>query len=175
VLRALSLCTCCRQYPGAAAGRLLRSFIPAVSAFPEMAVGSACTSTFSRLARRSLALRSAHARSSPSRDTPNRRLRTFCYLHARSDCFRLERCRRAGLAPAGKRRLVTAHAKPVPPPICHCEIGARPHWRPRQRRPSCCIPSVRRLRIADDKVPHKDRPRPAVARAFLPRRGVRHR
>ena len=26
VLRALSLCACCRHYPGAAAGRLLRSF-----------------------------------------------------------------------------------------------------------------------------------------------------
>src|SRR5437588_7832664 len=41
VLRALSLCTCCRHGRGA---------------------GSACTSTFSRLARRSLALRPAHSR-----------------------------------------------------------------------------------------------------------------
>jgi hypothetical protein len=62
VLRSLSLCTCCRQYPGAAAGRRLRSSHPTVSAFPEIAVGSACTSSFSRLARRSLALRPAHAR-----------------------------------------------------------------------------------------------------------------
>jgi hypothetical protein len=62
VLRALSLCTCCRQYPGAAAGLRLRSSHPAVSAFPEVAVGSACTSTFSGLARRSLALRPAHSR-----------------------------------------------------------------------------------------------------------------
>src|SRR5204862_1400335 len=62
VLRALSLCTCCRQYPGAAAGRNCRSSHPAVSAFPDSAVGSACTSTFSRLARRSLALRPAHSR-----------------------------------------------------------------------------------------------------------------
>jgi hypothetical protein len=61
-LRALSLCTCCRQYPGAATGRRLRSSHPAVSAFPEIAVGSARTSTFSRLARRSLALRPAHSR-----------------------------------------------------------------------------------------------------------------
>jgi|SRR6202011_4491 hypothetical protein len=52
VLRALSLCTCCRQYPGAAAGRTPRSSHPAVAAFPDSAVGSACTSTFSRLARR---------------------------------------------------------------------------------------------------------------------------
>ena len=34
VLRALSLCTCCRQYPGAAAGCILRPSHPAVSAFP---------------------------------------------------------------------------------------------------------------------------------------------
>src|SRR5262249_21215857 len=34
VLRALSLCTCCRHYPGAAAGRIPRSSHPAVSAFP---------------------------------------------------------------------------------------------------------------------------------------------
>src|SRR6202045_436244 len=62
VLRALSLCTCCRHYPGAAAGRTLRSSHPAVSAFPGRVTGSACTSSFSRLARRSLALRPAHSR-----------------------------------------------------------------------------------------------------------------
>src|SRR5450755_4277461 len=44
----LSLCTCCRQYPGAATGRILRSTRPAISAFPDMAVGTACTSSFSR-------------------------------------------------------------------------------------------------------------------------------
>ena len=62
VFRALSLCTCCRHYPGAAAGRILRSSHPAVSAFPERVVGSACALSFSRLARRSLALRPAHSR-----------------------------------------------------------------------------------------------------------------
>jgi hypothetical protein len=35
VLRALSLCACCRHYPGAAAGRRRRSSHPAVTAFPE--------------------------------------------------------------------------------------------------------------------------------------------
>jgi hypothetical protein len=48
VLRALSLCTCCRHYPGAAAGCIPRSSHPAVSAFPDSTVGSACTSSFSR-------------------------------------------------------------------------------------------------------------------------------
>jgi hypothetical protein len=62
VLRTLSLCTCRRQYPGAAAGRILRSSHPAISAFPDMAVGSAYTSSFSRLAQRSLTLRPAHSR-----------------------------------------------------------------------------------------------------------------
>src|SRR5262249_41101470 len=35
---------------------------PAVAAFPERVIGSACASSFSRLARRSLALRPAHSR-----------------------------------------------------------------------------------------------------------------
>jgi len=52
VLRALSLCTCCRHYPGAAAGRSLRSCRPTVPAFPGSTSGSACTSSFSRFARR---------------------------------------------------------------------------------------------------------------------------
>jgi plasmid maintenance system antidote protein VapI len=41
---------------------LLRSFHPDVSAFPERVIGSACALSFSRLARRSLALRPAHSR-----------------------------------------------------------------------------------------------------------------
>ena len=67
--RALSLCTCCRHYPGAAAGRILRSSHPAVSTFPDSTFGSACTSSFSRIARRSLALRPAHSRRHQIRDS----------------------------------------------------------------------------------------------------------
>jgi hypothetical protein len=48
VLRALSLRTCCRHYPGAAAGRSPRSSPSAVTAFLDNVVGSACTSSFSR-------------------------------------------------------------------------------------------------------------------------------
>ena len=62
VLRSLSLCTCCRHYPGAASGRMVSLGNPDVSAFPDMAVRSACASSFSRFARRSLALRPAHSR-----------------------------------------------------------------------------------------------------------------
>src|SRR5215472_15808768 len=90
VLCALSLCTCCRHYPGAAGGRNPRSSHPAVAAFPDTAVGSACTSTFSRLAWRSLALRPAHSRGYQL-VTANRRPQPFRYLHDCSDCFRQER------------------------------------------------------------------------------------
>jgi hypothetical protein len=108
-LRALSLCTCCRQYPGAATRRRLRSSRPAVSAFPEVAVGSACTSTFSELARRSPALRPAHSR---------RHLYVTSYTEGFSHFVTSMTApvasgwsvRRVGLAPTGKRRLLTAHA-----------------------------------------------------------------
>jgi hypothetical protein len=62
VLRTLSLCTCCRHYPGAAAKRIDSLIHSAVSAFPERVVGSACALSFSRLTRRSLTLRPAHSR-----------------------------------------------------------------------------------------------------------------
>jgi hypothetical protein len=59
----------------------------AVSAFPDNVVGSACTSSFSRIAQRSLALRPAHSRG----HLLHRRLQPFCHLHDCSGCFRLER------------------------------------------------------------------------------------
>src|SRR3954464_6931399 len=43
-------------------GVVLARFHPAVSAFPERGIGSACTSSFSRIAQRSLTLRPAHSR-----------------------------------------------------------------------------------------------------------------
>src|SRR5947209_17132635 len=46
----------------AAAGRTASLIHPAVSAFPERVIGSACALSFSRLARRSLTLRPAHSR-----------------------------------------------------------------------------------------------------------------
>ena len=62
VARALSLCTCCRHYPGTAAGGTALLIRPAISTFPEDVIGSAYASSFSRLAQRSLALRPAHSR-----------------------------------------------------------------------------------------------------------------
>ncbi len=61
VLRALSLCACCRHYPGTATGGLALLIRSVVSTFPERVVGSACASTFSRLTQRSFALRPAHS------------------------------------------------------------------------------------------------------------------
>src|SRR5262249_19510703 len=52
--------------------------------------GSACTSSFSRLARRLLALRPAHSRGHQV-VTAIRRLQPFRYLYDCSDCFRRER------------------------------------------------------------------------------------
>src|SRR6202043_750414 len=91
VLRTLSLCTCRRQYPGVATGRNLRSTRPAISAFPDMAVGSAYTSSFSGLAQRSLALRPSLSRCHRISGHANRRLQPLPCLHDCSDCFRLER------------------------------------------------------------------------------------
>jgi len=85
-----------------------RSSHPAVAAFPDTAVGSACTSTFSRLAWRSLALRPAHSRGHQL-VTAIRRLQPFRYLHDCSDCFRRERIAGWDLHPLEKRRLFTAH------------------------------------------------------------------
>ena len=92
VLRTLSLCTCRRQYPGVATGRTLRSTRPAVSAFPDMAVGSACT----------LAL-------SPIRDTLIEGFSHFVTSMTAPIASGWSGCR-VGLTPTGKRRLCTAHA-----------------------------------------------------------------
>ena len=90
VLRALSLCTCCRPYPGTATGGPALLIRPAISAFPERVVGSACASSFSRLARRSLALRPAHSRCHQFVARFTQRLQPVRHLPDCSGCFRLE-------------------------------------------------------------------------------------
>ena len=61
---------CCVRFPGVHAiattpaqrlEMLLSSFSPIVSAFPERVIGSACATSFSKIAQRSLALRPAHS------------------------------------------------------------------------------------------------------------------
>ena len=109
VLRALSLCTCCRHYPAQRLGVPVRCH-PDVSAFPENLVGSACASSFSRLARRSLALRPAHSRCHHIRDTLSEGFSHFVTSMAAPVASGWSG-RRVGFAPTGKRRLFTAHSR----------------------------------------------------------------
>ena len=91
VLRALSLCTCCRHYPGAAAGRTSSLISPSRISLPRkgrrvglhIVLFEAC-SAFTRVAACTLAR-------SPIRDPLYRRLQPFRHLHDCSGCFRLER------------------------------------------------------------------------------------
>ena len=95
------------------------SLHPAVSAFPERVVGSACASSFSRPAQRSLSLRPAHSR---CHDTLIEGFSHFVALHDCSDCFRLERL------PGGVRThwkappCHGAHPKRTSGACCHLEI-----------------------------------------------------
>ena len=99
---------CCRHYPAQRQGIFLCSLHPAVSAFPERVVGSACTSSFSRIAQRSLALRPAHSRG---------HLYVTCYTEGSSHFVTSMTAPVAsgwsgcqvGLSPTRKRRLLTAH------------------------------------------------------------------
>src|SRR5262249_8026639 len=130
VLRALSLCTCPRHYPGAATEAVLRSCSSIVSAFPVRVDGSARASSFSRLARRSLALRPAHSR---CRDTLIRRLQPLRYLRDSSVASWLEQlpggARTHWKAPpfhgAHPNRTFTASSFPWPQP----RSRGKPHLR----------------------------------------------
>src|SRR3954464_9835741 len=142
VLRTLSLCTCCRHYPGAAAGRTLRSSHPAVSAFPERVVGSACTSSFSRLARRSLALRPAHSRGHQFVARYTEGFSHFVTSMTAPVASGWTGCR-VGLAPTGKRRLsrrtpiaVLRRRNTTPGgPSSASPPRTTPAWRPRPSSP----------------------------------------
>src|SRR5207342_3382439 len=108
VLRALSLCTCCRHYPGAAAGRIPRSFSPSRISLPRkghrvglhIVLFEDC-SAFTRVAACTLAR-------SPIRDPLSEGFRHFVASMPAPVASGWSGCR-VGLAPTGKRRLVTAH------------------------------------------------------------------
>src|SRR5882757_9170859 len=108
VLRTLSLCTCCRHYPGAAAGRTLRSASPSRVSLPRKSgrVGlrivlfEVC-SAFTRVTACTLAL-------SPIRDTHTEGFSHFVTSMTAPVASGWSGCR-VGLTPTGKRRLVTAH------------------------------------------------------------------
>src|SRR4029077_19502892 len=91
VLRALSLCTCCRHYPGAADGRTCRSKIThpcqpspiPLSGRPAHRPFRGLLGVYSRCG--------LHTRAVTNFVTAIRGLQTFRHLHACPGCFRLER------------------------------------------------------------------------------------
>src|SRR6266487_1443654 len=104
VLRTLSLCTCCRHYPGAAARRTRRSASPSRISLPRkgcrvglrIVLFEAC-SAFTRVTACTLAL-------SPLRDTLTEGFSHFVTSIAAPAASGWS-VRRVGLAPTGKRRL----------------------------------------------------------------------
>jgi hypothetical protein len=108
VLRTLSLCTCCRHYPGAATGRPCFAHSPRRISLPRkgcrvglrIVLFEAC-SAFTRVTACTLAL-------SPIRDTHSEGFSYFVTSIAAPVASGWSG-RRVGLAPTGKRRLVTAH------------------------------------------------------------------
>jgi hypothetical protein len=121
VLRTLSLCTCCRHYPGAAAGRTLRSTSPSRISLPRKGcrVGLRIVlfedcSAFTRVTACTLAL-------SPIRDTLIEGFSHFVTSMTAPIASGWSGCR-VGFAPTGKRRLVTAHTRSGHRPACSCSL-----------------------------------------------------
>ena len=110
VFRALSLCTCCRHYPGAASGRIASLISSRRISLPRkgcrvglrIVLFEAC-SAFTRVAACTLAL-------SPIRDTLIEGFSHFVTSMTAPIASGWSGCR-VGLAPTGKRRLVTAHTR----------------------------------------------------------------
>src|SRR3982074_1687810 len=113
VLRTLSLCTCCRHYPGAVAGRIL-AHSPSRISLPRkgrrvglrIVLFEAC-SAFTRVAACTLAR-------SPIRDPLTRGFSHFVASMTAPVASGWGGCP-GGLAPTGKRRLSTAHTQ-----LRHC-------------------------------------------------------
>ena len=109
VLRTLSLCTCCRHYPGAAAGPI-PAHSPSRISLPRkgrrvglrIVLFEAC-SAFTRVTACTLAL-------PPVRDTLTRGFSHFVASMTAPAASGWSGCR-VGLAPTGKRRLITAHTR----------------------------------------------------------------
>jgi hypothetical protein len=122
VLRTLSLCTCCRHYPGAAAGRTLRSASPSRISLPRKGcrVGLRIVlfedcSAFTRVTACTLAL-------SPIRDTLIKGFSHFVTSMTAPIASGWSGCR-VGFTPTGKRRLVTAHTQRGHPRPLSLQIG----------------------------------------------------
>src|SRR6476660_108574 len=131
VLRALSLCTCCRHYPGAAAGRSPRSKSPIRISLPRfhfrvglhIVLFEAC-SAFTRVAACTLAR-------SPYVVTAIRRLQTLRLLHVCYGRFRLERspggaCTHWKSAALSRRTWKAAIRTGFLHELCDCAASAGP-------------------------------------------------
>jgi hypothetical protein len=99
---------------------------PAVPAFPAWVDGSACATSFSRIAQRSLTLRPAH---SPSHLVTlyTRGFSHFVTFMTAPIASGWSEICRVGLSPTGKRRLSTAHTQVRPsirmPERQECRVG----------------------------------------------------
>jgi hypothetical protein len=118
VLRSLSLCTCCRHYPGAAAGRITSLIHPSRISLPRKGhrVGLRIVlfeaySAFTRITACTLAR-------SPSRDPLSEGFGYFVTSIAAPVASGWSD-RRVGLAPTGKRRLSTAHTRTGPKTLAY--------------------------------------------------------
>src|SRR5262245_46722408 len=147
VLRALSLCTCCRHYPGAADGLKRRSNSPIHISLPRkgcrvglhIVLFEAC-SAFTRVAACTLAR-------SPIRDPLIEGFRHFVSSMPAPIASGWSGCR-VGLAPTGKRRLVTAHTR------SRRDIGLR--------QPLLIFGRGKRREMVVGVVEHKRKPKPFV-------------
>src|SRR5262249_56004077 len=95
-------------------GALVAQTCPSISTFPETTIGSACTSSFSRIARRSLTLRPAHSRGHQTRD----RYPKASDISSPPCLLRLLPAGAVAgwaLHPLEKRRLATAHVESAHP------------------------------------------------------------
>ena len=101
VLRALTLCTCCHHYPGAATGNTRRSISQPYQPSPKGLSGRPAHRPFRGL----LGVHSRYGlytRGIAYSDPLHRRLQPLRYLHDCSNCFRPERFSRVGLSPTDK-------------------------------------------------------------------------
>ena len=99
---------CRHQYPDRSNGPI-RSYCSVSFGLPRYFGGSAPVLTVSGPAQCLLTLQPAYSRSRLNGPL-HRRLRRFCCLHRRFDCYWVERTSsQVGLSPTEKHRLVTAH------------------------------------------------------------------
>ena len=109
-MRTLSLCTCCRHYPGAAAGRILRSFTQPCQPSPKGLSGRPAHRPFRGL-HGVHSHYGLHTRAvTVYRDTLTEGFSHFVASVTAPVASGWSGCR-VGLTPTGKRRLSTAHTR----------------------------------------------------------------